>query len=511
MSGPPRILMLGLDAVDHDVLQRLIAAGRLPNLAALARSGAAGRLDSPAALYAGGVWPTFYTGRPVADHGVFHNKQWRPETMRVEVPTDRWTQAEPFWEAWRGTDIDSVIVDVPMVLGQPRPLKGVYLGGWGTHDLIARGSWPTSLWRDLERRFGPPLMPREDFGRQTEASLAALAATLRQATAQMRDLAMYMLEQHPWQFACIVFGAAHRAGHYLWDRSQVASRAAVSAAPDESLLGIYDALDEAVGAVLHRVPDETLVVAFAVHGMGPNPGWSDLLPGIIARMETLRSGEAPARGLLYRLKQAVPHHWVRPILHALPTAATERLVELWSRRMYDWSRTRHFPVPMDEAGYLRLSLRGRERDGIIEPGSDYDRQCDELETLVASLRDESTGQPLAGPALRAFRAAAGRHGCARLLPDLIFPWHGPAAMHVRRVVSAAVPGFSFATPDRLPSGRSGNHRGVGWFIARGPGVRAGTTVTGHHVIDLLPTIAARLGRGPEARLPGRPIVEVAQP
>ena len=134
--------MLGLDAADHDVVQRLIHAGRLPNLAGLAARGVSARLRSPAALYTGGVWPTFYTGQPVERHGVFHNKQWRPAAMRVEVPTAEWTAAVPFWERWPA-GLESLIVDVPMVLGRPRPLAGAYVGGWGTHDLIARGSWPT--------------------------------------------------------------------------------------------------------------------------------------------------------------------------------------------------------------------------------------------------------------------------------------------------------------------------------------------------------------------------------
>lgn len=512
MSTATRILMLGLDAADHDVVQQLMQTGRLPNLAALAEAGASGRLASPADLYAGGVWPTFYTGRPVAHHGVFHNKQWRPETMRVEVPTPHWMHAEPFWETWRDSGIESVIVDVPMVLGEPRPLRGVYVGGWGTHDLIARGSWPAPLWQELERRFGAPVMPRERFGRQTERSLEELAATLRRGTAQLRDLALHLLAQNPWQFACIVFGATHRAGHYLWDRSQVAPRNAVAAGPHEALLGIYQDVDAAVGELLRRLPGDTLVIAFAVHGMGPNPGWSDLLPAILAQLEENRHGAPPARGLLFRLKQAIPHHWARPLLNALPTAVTDRLVQLWSRRMHDWSRTPWFTMPMDEAGYLRVNLRGRELEGIVETGAEYAHLCSELEALIRGLRDAATGLPIAGPVLGAFREADRRHASARLLPDLVFPWHGPAASRTRQLVCSALPTFRFDVPDRLPSGRAGNHRGHGWFIAHGPGVAAGTTADGYGVVDLLPTVLARLGIAPgPLELPGCVITEVAPP
>ena len=83
------------------------------------------------------------------------------------------------------------------------------------------------------------------------------------------------------------------------------------------MIGIYQNIDHALGEILQRVPESTLVIAFAVHGMGPNPGWSDLLPDILARLEEHRAGVAPRRGMLYRVKQRIPFHRVRPVLNAL--------------------------------------------------------------------------------------------------------------------------------------------------------------------------------------------------
>jgi predicted AlkP superfamily phosphohydrolase/phosphomutase len=505
-----RVLMLGLDAADHDLVQRLIRDGRLPNLAALAARGISARLRSPAGLYAGGVWPTFYTGRTVASHGVFHNKQWRPAAMRVEVPTTEWTSAVPSWERWPA-GLESLIVDVPMVLDRPKPMRGAYVGGWGTHDLICRGSWPTGLWRELERRFGAPVMPREEFGWPSEASLARLGVTLQRATEQLRDITVDLLVHQPWQFACVVFGALHRAGHYLWDRSELAPGTPPASAgdlPTPALLELYAAVDEAVGRILERVPAGTLVMVFAVHGMGPNPGWSDLMPDILSRIEAHRSGRPPKRGWLYRAKQTVPHHLQRRLLNLLPPSATGPLVQLWSRRMYDWSRTRHFPVPMDETGYLRVNLRGRERDGIVAPDGEYDEVCAGLESLVAGLRDEASGQPVARAAVRAWRDAGPDAPRRDLLPDLVVPFGGLPAAATRRLVSATLPGFRYDVPARLPSGRSGNHRDHGWLIAAGPGVAPGAVLVDRDVLDLLPTIRASLGLPAEPELPGRAIAEI---
>jgi len=512
VSDDTRVLVVGLDAADFSVVQQLIAARRLPHLDALARNGVSGRLESPADLFAGGVWPTFYTGRPVASHGVFHNKQWRPNRMRIETPAPAWTSAVPFWESWDDAGIESLIIDVPMVLGRPRPFRGVYLGGWGTHDLMCRGSWPAGLWREVEHRFGAPVMPREQYGRQSDASLSALDATMRRATLQLRDLAVDALSRHRWRFACVVFGALHRAGHYLWDRSQVEPGTRSRDAPDvvpDALADLYSSLDEAVGRLVAHAPARTVVVACAVHGMGPNPGWSDLLPDVLLRLEEHRSGRVPRRGALYRLKQSLPHHWLRPLLDALPAEVNDSLLQLWSRRMFDWRRTRYFPMPMDQAGYLRINLRGRERQGVVGAGDEYESVCREVADLVTSLRDEATGAAIAGRPVWAWRDADPAAACRELLPDLIVPWTGPTAASTRVLTSALLPGFRFVVPDHLPSGRSGNHRGPGWFIAAGPGIAAGVRAPDHDVLDLLPTIRHRLGLAPDPQLPGRVIRDLA--
>lgn len=507
MPAPTPVAMIGLDAADLVLVRRWIGEGRLPNLQRLAARGHFAELASPAAAYAGGVWPSFYTGRSVAAHGVYHNKLWRADAMRIEVPTDAWLGARPFHEHASAQGLRVCVVDLPMVLGPPRPLNGIYVGGWGTHDLIARGARPEALWAELERRHGPPLMPPEHFGRQDKAALLALRDQLLRSTEQMQAIAIDLLSRERWDLACIVLGAAHRGGHYLWDLSQLDPAALTPGQRDEleaALPRLYEALDHAVGEICRHLPANTLVMLFAVHGMGPNPGWSDLLPDLLAAVRSTQ-GAAPARtGLLYALKRRLPFHWVRPLLTRLPPWARDRLVASWSRRMFDWSSTTDFPLPMDHAGYWRINLAGRERQGIVPPGAAYDERCAELAELILSLHDADTGEPLAAAVTRPWQEAPAAEQ-RDLLPDLLVGWAGPCATRVRRVGSTLLQGWSWPVPPRLPSGRSGNHLGHGWLIAAGPDVVPGAASTGHDILDLVPTAAARLGLAPDPAWEGRPL------
>ncbi len=512
MKARTPVLMIGLDGADQLVVERLIDQEKLPTLARLRQRGCYGVLSSPAGQYAGGVWPSFYTGQGVPWHGIYHNKLWRPAAMRCEVPTDRWLGARPFWETWQESALRVCIMDVPMILGRPRRINGVYLGGWGTHDLISRGSWPGSLWSELRHRHGGPLMPAEQFGMQSGKSLLRLRDSLLRSTEQARDIACDLLGRERWDFSCIVFGGIHRMGHYLTDLSQVAE-AGLPADDSNKLRSaldeIYQATDRAIERVLEHVSSDTLVITFAVHGMAPNPGWGDLAADILQAMQYESTGKASRPGLLYSLKKRVPMHWARPVLSRLPSTITDSLVSLWSARMQDWNSARVFPMPMDHAAYLRVNLRGRERKGIVDDG-EYQAECAQVANWFEGLRDRDSGERIAGEVARAYSAAPASATHRELLPDLVISWNGPPASASRALVCDSLPSLCFEVPTRLPSGRSGNHAGRGWFIAAGPGAAAGTRTRGHDILDLAPTVLHCLGAGPLQALQGARI-ELAGP
>ena len=54
----------------------------------------------------------------------------------------------------------------------------------------------------------------------------------------------------------------------------------------------------------------------------------------------------------------------------------------------DWSRTRAYAFGL---GGLYVNLRGRERDGIVEPGAEYEQLLDDLERDLLTMVDEGTG------------------------------------------------------------------------------------------------------------------------
>jgi predicted AlkP superfamily phosphohydrolase/phosphomutase len=505
-------VLLGLDAAEYALVQRLVADGGLPHIARLLAGGRSGIIRGEADRFAGAVWPTFYTGQPVSRHGLYHNKLWRQERMRCEIAAADWCAEPPFWERLRGSGRRVAVVDVPMTVARPAPIDGISLAGWGTHDVIARGSWPERLWREIETALGRSAMPPEQFGSQSPDTLARLARQLRAATSQVAEIGARLYRQEAWDLFLLVFGATHRGGHYLWDLSQVDTggvstgrRLALAGALDQ----VYRAADAGLGRILELVPPDTRVLVFALHGMGPNTAWADRCPEILARILTggLRVG-APRRGLVYAAKQAVPWRLARAVTARIPPELQARLVPLWSARMYDWRTTRAFPLPMDHAGYVRINLRGREPRGIVAP-EEYAALCDEIALGFLEFRDAVSGRPIVRQVHRVDELAPLDAPARRRLPDLVVEWADvpPSAAPVIR--SERLGELRWSSP-RLPSGRAGNHRPDGWFVATGPGIGVGPTAAVHPIVDLVPTVYRWLGLEPDPAFTGQPIPELTE-
>lgn len=178
----------------------------------------------------------------------------------------------------------------------------------------------------------------------------------------------------------------------------------------------------------------------------------------------------------------------------------------WRVGGIDWSTTAAFNLFADLHGYLRINQAGREVQGIVEPGAAFDNLCRDIAAGLASFVDADTGEPAVSVVARTDQALPS--GARRdALPDLVVRWSDtPAAQH-RALHSARFGTVPWPTPGRHPKVRSGNHRFQGFLLARGPGFPQGATLPEADIVDLAPTILARLDLSPPQDGAGRPLVK----
>jgi len=150
------------------------------------------------------------------------------------------------------------------------------------------------------------------------------------------------------------------------------------------------------------------------------------------------------------------------------------------------SARRCFLVPTnDNSAGIRINVAGREPRGLVRRGAEYDAFCAKLESDLKAIVNVGTGAPVVREILRSQQAFPGVR--SDNLPDLVVRWNREAP--IRGVRSPAI-GIIEREYDGI---RSGDHRGPGMFLARGPGIAAGRREASISITDFAPTLAALAG------------------
>jgi len=96
-DGSRRVIFIGLDAADWQLLDDYIAAGAMPNLAQLVREGASGVLETIRPPLSPLIWTSMMTGVSPLDHGILDFVQFDPKTGAKEPITSSMRRAPAIW------------------------------------------------------------------------------------------------------------------------------------------------------------------------------------------------------------------------------------------------------------------------------------------------------------------------------------------------------------------------------------------------------------------------------
>jgi hypothetical protein len=499
------LAVLQFDSPSLAVLDRMLAQGRLPALAGLRSRGVWHELQTPATHFAAGAFHTLYSGTELADHGLFYPFQWSAPDQRVRYTT-AFPAPPPVWERPGGP---ALALDPYESRPPPAPPAGTVVSGWQFTDRVVLQPWsaPRGENARLQDLFGPPAAVEEVFGRSSPRDLLRLRRDLLAASGRAADAATLLLAENRYDLTWLTFSAGHVAGHQFWDLSQLddgadaATRRVLGGALEE----VYQSVDAAFDRVLAALPEGTDVVVTSPVGMDVNTSRADLLPEMLDAVLSGGTAGDPApgtgSGFVWKLRAAVPTGLRARVASALPDRVALAVTERLELRGQDWATTRAFAQPADNQGYVRLNLRGRERDGIVEP-AEAETLMDEIAAGLLSFCD-----PDGTPAVTSVERVAdtfdrGVH--ADRLPDLVVRWSERPATRLRGVRSAR---FGEVARRGHGSGRSGNHTaGDAWVLVVPGASRARTPSRPPRLVDVAATAAALTGRDP-AGLPGEPLLE----
>ncbi|MBI5571861.1 MAG: alkaline phosphatase family protein [Desulfomonile tiedjei] len=387
--------------------------------------------------------------------------------------------------------------------------------------------------------------------------LKTMRASLIEGALRRGHIGRDIMRRGPWDLFMTVFPEPHNAAHNFWHLSRADHPLHPRESPfaEDPLLECYQAVDTALGEILEVAGEDTYVVVFSLHGAAANNSdlWALLmLPEFLYRLNFPGNGLFPVGDIGEACPPIVDrlHHklwpsdiWSRRVdgrsvagllrpfsdntefdpdergsrsalvkgarfclktIEGLRRRIAKRLVDFdsgpggWCPAMwykFAWPRMKAFALPSFSDGFIRINLKGREPNGVVDP-VDYRSVCDWLTTELRLLRNSRTGEPVVSDVWRTRSSPEQEDPC---LPDADLV-----------VVFASTPADVAESPSvgrmgPFPYPRVGGHRNTGFLLARGPGIGPGTNLPKAHIVDLAPTILTLMNAPVPQHMAGNPL------
>ena len=496
--APPALTVVGLDSATFDVVDPLVAEGQLPNLAALLERGASGVLRSTTHPLTPHAWSTMVTGVNAGRHGIWDFTERDASGYALRLINGSYRRAPALWDRLSAAGRRAGIVNVPFTWPAPDLDGGFAIAGMDASFREQGMTAPASLFAELRERVGPLVLDHSYPLSDGRIDLDLV----RRAAEQKVEATLWLAERFSPELLWVVFMAADHVQHLGWREWE-------ERGPESAVAGTYRILDEALGRLVeHAAGGDVLVVSD--HGAGPLDGVVNLNAWLASEgyLTYPRPGARLGRQLFdkaFELRRKLPKRLRYAVKQRVP-GVRERVYERKGFSTIDWTQTRAFSY--GTFGNVVVNVRGRESEGTVEPGEEYEHVRGEIAARAMEIRAPD-GTPIVAAVHRREDLFEGPH--LDKVPDLLiefaeYAWLGKGNFKTR----------AEEIWDRIeiePGSEHvyvGSHRHEGLFVLAGPSA-AQAPRTLAEIQDVAPTVLYLMEEPLPASLEGRVVMEALDP
>ncbi len=350
-GGPPRVCCIGLDGTPHSLLQRMLAEGIMPNVAALVGEGSLRRMTSVYPWVSSVAWTTIQTGVNPGKHGIYGFVDRDPATLKTYIPLANRIRVPAVWDRLGQVGKRVAVLNVPVTY-PVNPVNGILVSGFLAPRLNEKAVYPATLLPELEqlgyRIDTDAAIARQDRDRAMEDIVDALEKRTRTF--------LHLLDRPNWDFFMGVVMETDRLHHFFFEQMEQAHPVYAPA-----FFEIYRRIDSFIGKVRERLDSRDTLMLMSDHGF-------------------------------CTIKQEVFYnHWLAEAGYLKFTTPPVRALDQLAPDTIAYSM---------DPGRIFINLRGRERDGRIQPGAEYEKVRDEIIAAAESLTDPATGNNVVERAYR---------------------------------------------------------------------------------------------------------------
>jgi len=494
-----RVLVIGLDGATFDILGPWVQEGRLPHLACLLAEGGSGTLLSTTPPSTAPAWVSFQTGKNPGKHGIIDFVAHKPGRYDATFVNATHVRGETLWSILSRHGRRVGLLNIPMTY-PPSRVNGWLVSGMLTPSVETAFTYPEELEQELRSRCGDYHLPVMASLFQVKG-FRGFMEEMSRVTRYRADVALYLMDRYPWDFFTVHFQSVDSLQHVLWSAIDPAHCEYQRRPPEERerVAGYYGELDRIVGKLCSQAGDETAVIILSDHGFGP--ALRRFYVNQWLREEGLLrtrvgAGRLRALGILESLAKRADILSLRKWLAVAQRERYKRVRARFSQeRLIEWATTKVFATYGSHCASLYLNCRGREAQGIVGAGREYEELRERVAERLCALEDPETGQRVIEAVYRREEIYQGPY--LERMPDLVAKPKG---------------GYTIATRFRgdvlfepMSDHLTGGHRAEGILIVKGKGLAKGKKIEGATIMDLAPTILYILGVPIPEDMDGRPL------
>lgn len=460
-------ILFGIDGASFTVLDAMIAEGHLPHFKAFMEHGVRAELMSTVHPLTPPAWTTLMTGRTPGNHGIydFLRAEIRRSGAFFTLNDFRDVKCETIWSivSRQGGRVTSL--NFPL-MAPPPPINGTIIPGLLSWRHLRRNIHPSTIydrikalpgfnaqemsWDFEHERKGTQVLPDEELEDWNRFHIAR--------EQQWFNIVRFLMDNEPADLTAVMLDGVDKLQHSCWrflDPKFVSPQPSGFESRIRALcLEYFQKLDAFLGELVQRAGPDSRIFIVSDHGFGPTTSvlrinkWLEQQGYLKWNDGSGSSGDGGP-------KTGNKHHV-----------------------LLDWEHTTAYAQSGATNG-IHIRVQGDGAPGGIAP-ADYDAFRAKLAEQVLQIRDADGTQIVTRVMTREEAYPGTELGKA---PDLTLVLHDHGF-------------FSVLNSEPIVEPRpvvAGTHNPEGIFLARGPGIPAGTTLPQQSILDVAATLLYSLG------------------
>jgi predicted AlkP superfamily phosphohydrolase/phosphomutase len=307
------------------------------------------------------------TGKNPGKHGIYGFLDRKPNSYDTYIPNSNVMRSETLWEILSRHGKRVVVMNVPVTY-PPRRVNGILVAGF-LSPRLEKATYPASVGEQLKsmgyRLDVDPWQAREN----KDKFLEDLYYTLD----KRQEAMFHFMETEEWDFFMLQIMETDRLHHFLWEHWEKGDEKYAPA-----FLKLYHKIDGLLGRLYERLTEDTTLVVLSDHGF------------CTMKKEVFINRWLQDNGWLNFTKDP-------------PDSLSDIHPDSKAYSM--------------DPGRIFVNLRGREPQGSVDAGREYEALRKELTDALSELREPESGEPMIERVYKREEIYSGE--CYPQAPDLV--------------------------------------------------------------------------------------------